>query len=264
MKFEGGRLPVSEEQAAPETQTETQEGILVPAQALEAEKGILQKFEKTGGSKMKRVIASLLLGSALVFGAGAFEASAAEPSKAQQWVEDVGKKSSQAVEDLSKKNMQEIGRLQNSYQEEARKIWEKFAEEVERIKKEGASLEHVSREVATPRILEIIKGMKAYPSKNPVQKMLMEEEFVKTWLFIHAEITKNIDTRGEDRVSRRDAQESADALNRALMRSFDTNNDEVLDRAEIAAYEETVKNNQGLSILRGIKLFEQRGAPPAR
>lgn len=73
-----------------ETQLETGESVLIPEQALEEEKGLLQKLEKMGGDKMKRVIASLMLGSALVFSAGAFDAHAAE-KKQDTKVEQVEK-----------------------------------------------------------------------------------------------------------------------------------------------------------------------------
>lgn len=73
-----------------ETQLEGQGDVLVPEQAPEEEKGVLQKFERLGGGKMKRVIASLMLGSALVFSAGAFEAHAAE-KKQGMGVEQVEK-----------------------------------------------------------------------------------------------------------------------------------------------------------------------------
>lgn len=243
-------MPEVDQELPSETQLEGKESTLVPERALEEEKGLLQKLERLGGGKMKRVIASLMLGSALVFGVGAFEANAGERTKTQQWVEDVGTKS-----------MQDVERIQNSYQEEARQVWEKFAGEVERIKREYPK-ERLSQEI-TPRVLEIIKNMREYPSNNPAQQQIMEREFVKTWLFNHAEVTKGIDTRKE-RLTLRDAQESANALNRTFIRSFDANGDEVLDRNEIAAYESAIKGSRGLSILQGIKLFEQRGTPPSR
>ena len=86
-------MPEAGQELPPETQLEGQESVLVPEQALEEEKGLLQKLERLGGGKMKRVIASLMLCSALVFGAGAFEAHAAE-KKQSAGVEQIEKEKS--------------------------------------------------------------------------------------------------------------------------------------------------------------------------
>lgn len=241
----------AEKAGLPETQPEGRENILLPEQALEEERRALRKFEQAGGGKMKRVIASLLLGSALVLGAGGFhEASAGERRTSQSWVEDTSKKWDAKAQDVQEK-----------YYGETRRIWEKFASEVERIKRDYPQ-ERFSSEV-TQRVLDIIKNMREYPSSNPAQRQIMEEQFVKTWLYTHAEVTKGVDTR-KDNLTLRDAQGSADALNRSLMRSFDASGDEVLDRNEIEAYENAVNGSRGLSILRGIKLHQEIGVPPSR
>ena len=72
---------------SPETQAESYENVLVTEQALEEEKGVFRKLEQMGGGKMKRVIASLMLGSALVFGAGTVEAQSF-PNAKKMTVED--------------------------------------------------------------------------------------------------------------------------------------------------------------------------------
>lgn len=77
----------------PETRLEGQESALIPERALDDERGVLRKFEQWGGGKMKRAVAGLMLGSALVFGAGAFETNAAE-KKQGAGVEQVEKERS--------------------------------------------------------------------------------------------------------------------------------------------------------------------------
>lgn len=62
----------------PEQALTQERGVLVPEQALEEEKRVLLRLDQMGGGKMKRIIAGMMLGSALVFGAGAFEANAEE------------------------------------------------------------------------------------------------------------------------------------------------------------------------------------------
>lgn len=62
----------------PETREENHEGVLVPEMALKEEQGVFCKFEQTGGGKMKQVIASLMLISALVFDSGMSKAYAAD------------------------------------------------------------------------------------------------------------------------------------------------------------------------------------------
>jgi len=86
--------PEMRQDVGAETKLEEQDGPLIPAEALEEEKGLLQKLEQLGGGKVKRVIASLVLGSALVFGAGTFEASAAGKETKGAGVEQVEKEKS--------------------------------------------------------------------------------------------------------------------------------------------------------------------------
>lgn len=89
-------IPEVGQKLPPETHLEGQESVLIPEQALEEEKGVLRKLERLGGGKMKRIIASLMLGSALVLGAGAFEASAGGKKlqmRTEQEVPEVKKRS---------------------------------------------------------------------------------------------------------------------------------------------------------------------------
>lgn len=90
--FEGARMATNKEQESPlKTHMEEQEGVLIPEQALEEEKGLLRNSEQPRGGTMRgRVMTALLLGSMLVFGAGTSDQASGQAREGPRIVETEG------------------------------------------------------------------------------------------------------------------------------------------------------------------------------
>lgn len=291
---ETGPRPEREQEGEPQPEEEgstlkSQEAAEKPR--LNPEHATQNEQERLGGvltgiaERMKRVpkeaklaLAVFIGASALTFGQGSFQPAEAggQRGSAHSSVEDVGerfgaeadriwKKFSKEGERMLQEHKQtgermqrEVGETAERWQREVEQTREKYQQEIERLRKQfpperKGMRERFSKEV-TARTLEYIKSTKEYPSKNAAQKLIMEDEGMRTTLFNYA----GIRTGKTEEVTSRDAQEGLNELRDTLYRSFDANGDGTLDRSEMERYENAVKNNQGLSVMQRIQLYEVR------